>query len=728
MGAGPALGALILALALPGCWGCVAFSERIITTLADGANSVFAIDVDGDGTVDVLSSAGQDAAVTWYENDGSFTKEDVITDSMDSANSVLPIDVDGDGDVDALSSGSTSFTERIITTLADFAYSVFAIDVDGDGDVDVLSASFSDDTVAWYENDGSQSFTERVITTLAEWACSVSAIDVDGDGDVDALSASYHDDTIAWYEYDAGEDDEPPVFAKHVITTLADEGNTVFAVDLDGDGDVDALSASYNDDTVAWYENDGSQSFARRIITNSADAAISVFAIDVDGDGDVDALSASRDDDTVAWYENDGSQSFTDRAISNSADGRGGVYAIDLDGDGDVDVLSASQYDDTVAWYENDASCASTHLSCFAVAAVVVGGSSSDSLCRRLRAAAGSGLYGSRSYKAWLLAQLVGWAALGLFAADQAAGLWVAAKSSKPRSPRHAVLLEACSTPKAQIVAPARPRARCAYFAFPMFEARDRVVCVELGADVRALAVYDAGGPLLLFVLSAIAARWLQVLSGEAKCRSASLHGDTLKALCAWNGAYAVAAAASTAALVALAGSRGDALAVGRAMLVYLAAAHGLQGLGYVAIGRRFLARLDAVRSTKPLRKPPAPPSAKVVEFNAIYARSAGRFARESPIPRASPDPRASGPGPSPPPFDLRNSPPADGAASEGLPAGWESAYDAASQCFYYRSPALGVSQWERPAPNRRASAGAALRKTPSADGAALHSPRRGSV
>ncbi|EGB01995.1 hypothetical protein AURANDRAFT_69297, partial [Aureococcus anophagefferens] len=483
-----------------------------------------------------------------------------------------------------------SFTERIITTLADFAYSVFAIDVDGDGDVDVLSASFSDDTVAWYENDGSQSFTERVITTLAEWACSVFAIDVDGDGDVDALSASYHDDTIAWYEYDAGEDDEPPVFAKHVITTLADEGNTVFAVDLDGDGDVDALSASYNDDTVAWYENDGSQSFARRIITNSADAAISVFAIDVDGDGDVDALSASRDDDTVAWYENDGSQSFTDRAISNSADGRGGVYAIDLDGDGDVDVLSASQYDDTVAWYENEcgphapspsptprptalctsvtfaervitdsadggnsvfaidvelvdglgaeasrvagldepvelsfdadagdaaacvtwdgvawvadanvtltasdassASCASTHLSCFAVAAVVVGGSSSDSLCRRLRAAAGSGLYGSRSYKAWLLAQLVGWAALGLFAADQAAGLWVAAKSSKPRSPRHAVLLEACSTPKAQIVAPALALAglRCAYFAFPMFEARDRVVCVELGADVRALA------------------------------------------------------------------------------------------------------------------------------------------------------------------------------------------------------------------------------------------------
>ena len=35
----------------------------------------------------------------------------------------------------------------------------------------------------------------------------------------------------------------------------------------------------------------------------------SVFAADVDGDGDIDVLSASRyDDDTIAWYENDGSR------------------------------------------------------------------------------------------------------------------------------------------------------------------------------------------------------------------------------------------------------------------------------------------------------------------------------------------------------------------------------------------------------------------------------------
>ena len=113
-------------------------------------------------------------------------------------------------------------------------------------------------------------------------------------------------------------------------------GESVLAIDVDDDGDIDVLAASKNDDTVNWYENDGSQSFTERIITTLADEVRSTYAIDVDGDGDVDALSASLADDTVAWYENDGSQSFTERVITNSADGARSVFAIDVDGDGEA--------------------------------------------------------------------------------------------------------------------------------------------------------------------------------------------------------------------------------------------------------------------------------------------------------------------------------------------------------------------------------------------------------
>ena len=64
-------------------------------------------------------------------------------------------------------------------------------------------------------------------------------------------------------------------------------------------------AASFDDDTVAWFENDGAGGFgAARVITTAADGASSVFAADLDGDGDPDALTAAAFADTVAWHPN----------------------------------------------------------------------------------------------------------------------------------------------------------------------------------------------------------------------------------------------------------------------------------------------------------------------------------------------------------------------------------------------------------------------------------------
>ncbi|MBK9461509.1 MAG: VCBS repeat-containing protein [Sphingobacteriales bacterium] len=54
------------------------------------------------------------------------------------------------------------------------------------------------------------------------------------------------------------------------------------------------LSASYYDNKIAWYENDGSGNFGtQQIITASVLGARSVYAADLDNDGDIDVLSAS---------------------------------------------------------------------------------------------------------------------------------------------------------------------------------------------------------------------------------------------------------------------------------------------------------------------------------------------------------------------------------------------------------------------------------------------------
>ncbi|SVB16814.1 uncharacterized protein METZ01_LOCUS169668, partial [marine metagenome] len=136
--------------------------------------------------------------------------------------------------------------------------------------------------------------------------------------------------------------------------TSASVAWSVYAADVDGDEDMDVLSASHGDQTIAWYENDGSGSFTTHEISTSVNGAISVYAADVDGDGDMDVLSAAFMNNTIAWYENDGSENFTEHVVSNSANGAHNVHAADVDGDGDMDVLSASENDHTIAWYEND--------------------------------------------------------------------------------------------------------------------------------------------------------------------------------------------------------------------------------------------------------------------------------------------------------------------------------------------------------------------------------------
>ncbi|MCB2154794.1 VCBS repeat-containing protein, partial [bacterium] len=358
--------------------------RNIVGPGIDFPGAVFAADLDGDGDQDVLSASYYDDRIAWYENrldeaSADFGHRQTVTTAADDAQSVFAADLDGDGDQDVLSASSSDYRiawyenrldeasadfgpQQTITTAASGAYSVFAADLDGDGDQDVLSASYYDDRIAWYENrldEASVDFgPQQTITAAADGAKSVFAVDLDGDGDQDVVSASSADDRIAWYEnrLDEASADFGP---QQTITTAADGANSVFAADIDGDGDQDVLSASRYDDRIAWYENrldEESADFgSQQTITTAADGAYSVFAADFDGDGDQDVLSASYDDDRIAWYENThGAGTFgAQQTITTAADGAKSVFAADLDGDGDVDVLSASFYDHKIAWYEN---------------------------------------------------------------------------------------------------------------------------------------------------------------------------------------------------------------------------------------------------------------------------------------------------------------------------------------------------------------------------------------
>lgn len=342
----------------------------ISAPMATGVASVHVADVNSDNALDVLSASGNRDEIAWHRNDdGSFTDRTTILERAGGVKSVFADDLDGDGDPDVLSTsiysdriawyentdGYGDFSDqKVIEDEAGNPLSVYATDLDGDDDSDILYASNGDGKIAWYENENGQgNFSgQNIISTAAPGAQAVYAADLDGDGDKDALSASSSyggDDRIGWYRNTAG-----GFASQNVITKNLAGARSVYAADLDGDGDNDVLSASKDDGKIAWYENtSGYGTFSdQKVISTNAPDARSVHAADLDGDGDLDVLSASE---TLAWYENtDGQGTFSTRKVISGSDTYGTVMAADMDADGDPDVLSASQKGNRIVWFSND--------------------------------------------------------------------------------------------------------------------------------------------------------------------------------------------------------------------------------------------------------------------------------------------------------------------------------------------------------------------------------------
>ncbi|MFV2069668.1 MAG: FG-GAP repeat domain-containing protein [Pirellulales bacterium] len=379
----------------------ISFAEHVLATDRRRSNFVLGADINGDGYTDILSSSNSDSMIAYYENSGTspptFTERVVTIDAngplvdpegfSSHVRQVAVADLDGDGDLD-ISAASVdddrvawyenlggpvpAWQPRVLTNTLDGARAVHNADLDGDGDVDVIAGAWFGDSIRWYDNDGASSptFTERTLMSfdnppgpIADIAqiWRVFTADLDGDNDLDVL-AMRRKFGVEWYENDGG---VIPSFDRHVIVpgkytptgSMAYIGKSVFAADLDQDGDIDAMSASVGDDKIAWYENLGGDplEFNDHVLTvdpnigenalpdtinGIADGARSVFAVDLDGDGDTDILWGSKYNDTIGWYENQLNV----------------LLLGDMDGDGDVDFDDSDAFELALNWpqdYEN---------------------------------------------------------------------------------------------------------------------------------------------------------------------------------------------------------------------------------------------------------------------------------------------------------------------------------------------------------------------------------------
>jgi|GEM_PF-1452732 len=355
----------------------------------NGAVSVSAIDMDGDGDLDVLGAAREGNDLSWWENDGTvcgasctWSKHTIADDFLD-ANRVRAADIDGDGDVDVVASAfglvdwfendgtacapSCSWPRRTVATdpFVDLP-ALDVADVDGDGDLDVLGTIFEDAEVLWWENEGCSpncGWTAHLVDSDFVGAVAVRAADLDGDGDLDVLGAAVNGFDIAWWENDGSACSPACTWTEHLVDGDFSGARDVAAADVDGDGDLDVLGAASGADDVSWWENDGSAcspacTWTEHLIDGDVNGARAVAAADLDADGDLDVLAAASDADAILWWENDGSAcapacAWPEHVIDGSFVAATSVAAADVDGDVDLDVLGTARNADDLAWWQN---------------------------------------------------------------------------------------------------------------------------------------------------------------------------------------------------------------------------------------------------------------------------------------------------------------------------------------------------------------------------------------
>ncbi|MDO7886633.1 IPT/TIG domain-containing protein [Hymenobacter cheonanensis] len=175
--------------------------------------------------------------------------------------------------------------------------------------------------------------------------CSIVVGDVDGDGDLDLLTANSSSNNVSVRLNDGRGNFTPP--ASNPNPAVGTAPRNLAVGDVDGDGDLDLVAAtSIGRYSVSVRLNDGTGNFTPP--TRNPNPVVggnpnNLALGDLDGDGDLDLLAANTSSNTVSVRLNDGRGNFTS-PTSNPEPAVGSdpesLALGDLDGDGDLDLLT----------------------------------------------------------------------------------------------------------------------------------------------------------------------------------------------------------------------------------------------------------------------------------------------------------------------------------------------------------------------------------------------------
>ena len=230
--------------------------------------SDFGMDVNGNGLTDIITGGWWGEALRWRENpgnDGEWITHDI--DRCGSIETIRFMDIDGCGIpevfpntpgrpqcfykliTDKNGKGTGRFDKFVISE-GPSGHGMGFADINGNGKTDiVLSGGWLEQPESLF--DGPWIFHDEF--DLGSASVPILGYDITGNGLTDLIVGNAHGYGLWWMEQSV--QNGLRSWTRHLIDDSAAQYHDLKLADIDNDGDIDILSASAYDGTIAWYEH-----------------------------------------------------------------------------------------------------------------------------------------------------------------------------------------------------------------------------------------------------------------------------------------------------------------------------------------------------------------------------------------------------------------------------------------------------------------------------------------
>jgi|GEM_PF-1693607 len=363
-------------------------------SVIQGYNGLALADFNGDGHLDLAGHNRVGMLLFQSRGPGVFDAEPIFLHAGEgqaptagfyvrNAQPMSPVDLEGDGDLDLLFLDLQTFSVEVargqgagvegfgatpfqVDPVGGGMFDCLAADLDGDGDLDLAGAAngilgnAASSRIEIIHQNSPRSFasTPQGVGGLpgTQYPTRFDAADMDQDGDRDLVVVSTTTNELQIFlQESTGTFGLPATFegAETGINPLFNALMSLRVADLDGDGDLDVLSAPNENETFFGFEQYEAGLFrqAFRIDNFEKGMPVNLFPMDLasadlDGDGDQELLATSgtnANQSHVLIF--DGSGPLQHDPTPTQLDGAGSnqLEVVDVDGDGDLDLVTTGE-------------------------------------------------------------------------------------------------------------------------------------------------------------------------------------------------------------------------------------------------------------------------------------------------------------------------------------------------------------------------------------------------